>query len=79
VKYQVLVVASMKKTAFWDVVPYSFVEVHQLLRDAYCLYHQGDEQATYKKSSSFPFPFVPLQRRGCLVAPVGLQEFFYMP
>jgi hypothetical protein len=23
-------------------------------------------------SSSFPFPFVPLQRRGCLVAPLFL-------
>jgi hypothetical protein len=71
VKFQVLVVTCMK-TAFWDVVPYSFVEVHQLLRGAYCLYHQGNEQATYKKSSSFPFPFVPLQRRGCLVAPLFL-------
>jgi hypothetical protein len=24
------------------------------------------------RSSSFPFPFVPLQRRGCLVAPLFL-------
>jgi hypothetical protein len=25
-----------------------------------------------KFSSSFPFPFVPLQRRGCLMAPLSL-------
>jgi hypothetical protein len=32
-------------------------------------YHAADTDYNEISSSSFPFPFVPLQRRGCLVAP----------
>jgi hypothetical protein len=33
----------LKMTAFWDRGPCSVVEVDRRFRDAYCLYHQGDE------------------------------------
>jgi hypothetical protein len=29
-------------TVFWDVAPYSLVEINRRFRGAYCLYHQGD-------------------------------------
>jgi hypothetical protein len=29
--------------AFWDIAPFSLVEVDQRFRDVYYLYHQGDE------------------------------------
>jgi hypothetical protein len=31
----------MKMTVFWDVVPYSLVEVYRRFRGACCLLHQG--------------------------------------
>jgi hypothetical protein len=30
----------MKMTAFWDIAPFSFVEVYIRFRGAYCLHHQ---------------------------------------
>jgi hypothetical protein len=29
-------------TAFWDIAPYSLVEVDQRFGGAYCLHHQGE-------------------------------------
>jgi hypothetical protein len=42
-RFQDLMVASMKMTALWDTAPYNFVEVDWRFRGAYCLHHQGDE------------------------------------
>jgi hypothetical protein len=39
---QVLTAASMKMTAFWDIVPPSPVEICLRFIDAYGLHHQGD-------------------------------------
>jgi hypothetical protein len=41
-KFQLLTAASMKITVFWDVAPYSLVEVYRRFKGAYCLHHQGD-------------------------------------
>jgi hypothetical protein len=41
VRLQVFTVASMKMTAFWDIGPYSLVEVDLHFRGAYCLHHEG--------------------------------------
>jgi hypothetical protein len=41
-RFQVLTVASMKFRVFWDVLPYSEVDVDQRFRGVYCLHHQGD-------------------------------------
>jgi hypothetical protein len=35
--------SSLKFRVFWDVAPYSHVEVDRHFRGAYCLHHQGDE------------------------------------
>jgi hypothetical protein len=41
VRVNVLMAASMKITAFWNVTPCSLVEVGRRFRRTYCLYHQG--------------------------------------
>jgi hypothetical protein len=41
VTFQVLIVASMKMRAFWDIAPYSF-GVDQCFRGAYCFHHLGN-------------------------------------
>jgi hypothetical protein len=41
-RFQVLMVESMKMTAFWNMALSSLVEVDQLFRGAYCLHHQRD-------------------------------------
>jgi hypothetical protein len=41
VRFQALMVATMKMTVFWDVVLYSLIETGQCLRGAYCLHHQA--------------------------------------
>jgi hypothetical protein len=33
----------MKMRAFWDMVPYSLVEVDRNFRGAYCLHHRPDD------------------------------------
>jgi hypothetical protein len=38
VRFQVLTEASMKMNVFWDVGPYSLVEVDRRFRGACCLY-----------------------------------------
>jgi hypothetical protein len=43
VRYQVLTVASMKMTVFWDVAPCGSMEIDQRFRGAYCLNRQGNE------------------------------------
>jgi hypothetical protein len=49
-----------------------------MFQTAYCFQYRGDVGDRYLKNAvicllisffSFPFPFVPLQRRGCLVVP----------
>jgi hypothetical protein len=45
--FQVLMVASMKMTAFWDVAPCSLVEVDRRFRGVYCLHYQDDEWRRY--------------------------------
>jgi hypothetical protein len=35
--------ASVRMTVFWDVAPYSLVEVYRCFRSAYCLYRQDYE------------------------------------
>jgi hypothetical protein len=45
VRFQVLTAASMKKTVFWVVAPYSLVEVYLRFSGACCLHYQGDESS----------------------------------
>jgi hypothetical protein len=35
--------ASIKMNDFWDIAPWSLVEVYQHFRGAYCLYHLGND------------------------------------
>jgi hypothetical protein len=39
----------MKFRVFWDVLPCSQVDVYRRFRGAYCLHHQGDEQAARER------------------------------
>jgi hypothetical protein len=43
VRLQILTAESMKMIAFLDITLCSLVEVDRRFRDAYCLYHYGDE------------------------------------
>jgi hypothetical protein len=43
VRFQVLMAAGMKVTAFWDIAPCSLIEVERRFRGVYCLHHQGVE------------------------------------
>jgi hypothetical protein len=36
-------VASMKLTVIWDIMPCGLVETDQRFGGAYCLYHQGND------------------------------------
>jgi hypothetical protein len=38
----------MKMAVFWDVTPYSLVEVYRHFRGAYCLHHQGPENINFQ-------------------------------
>jgi hypothetical protein len=40
-RFQVLMLAGTKVTVFFDVVPYSLVEVYCCFRGAFCLHRQG--------------------------------------
>jgi hypothetical protein len=42
VRFQVLMMANMKMTVFWDIGPCCFIEVHQHFRGVYCLHYLGD-------------------------------------
>jgi hypothetical protein len=50
VRFQVPTAASIKMAVFWDVAPYSLVEVYRRFRGVCCLPHQGDRdlQLNYK-------------------------------
>jgi hypothetical protein len=37
---------SMRMNASWDVAPCSLVGVYQLLKVAYCIHHQGDNDGS---------------------------------
>jgi hypothetical protein len=50
VRFQALMVASMKVTAFWDIELCILIEVGQHFRGAYCLHHQGYDVAIYPRS-----------------------------
>jgi hypothetical protein len=41
-RFQVLAAMSIKMTVFWDVAPWSLVEIDRRFRGAVCLHHQGD-------------------------------------
>jgi hypothetical protein len=38
----------MKFRVFWDVAPYSHVELDRRFRGVYCLHHQGDERIMFR-------------------------------
>jgi hypothetical protein len=38
-----VIVLKFKVRVFWDVAPYSHVELDRRFRGAYCLHYQGDE------------------------------------
>jgi hypothetical protein len=40
---QALTAAIMKLIVFWDVAPYSLVEIVRRFRGAYCLHYQGEK------------------------------------
>jgi hypothetical protein len=48
VRFQLLTAASMKMTVFWDISPYSLVEVDRRFRDVYCLHHHGNDDGGSK-------------------------------
>jgi hypothetical protein len=50
VRFQVLLAASMKMTAFWVIAPCSLLEVDQGFRGAYCLCLQPDEAVCTSKT-----------------------------
>jgi hypothetical protein len=52
VRFQVLMVVSMKMTAFWDVAPCSLMEADQCFMGEYCLHHLGDEYTRLKHWST---------------------------
>jgi hypothetical protein len=35
-------------TVFWDITPYSLVDIGRRFRGAYCLHHQGDRRDNLK-------------------------------
>jgi hypothetical protein len=39
----------MKMRPFWDVAPCSLIEIDRRFRDAYCLHHQGNNDASLKR------------------------------
>jgi hypothetical protein len=41
VAFQVLAAVSMKMVVFWDVAPFSLVEIYRRFRGSYCLHHQA--------------------------------------
>jgi hypothetical protein len=43
----------MKFKVFWDGTPCSHVEVDRGFRGAYCLHHQGDEQALRERIAGY--------------------------
>jgi hypothetical protein len=45
VKFQVLTVASLEMTVFWDVAPCSLIEIDRRFGRAYCLHHEDDDSA----------------------------------
>jgi hypothetical protein len=45
VRFQVVTATSVKMTVFWDVAPCGPVEINERVRGAYCLHHQGNDQA----------------------------------
>jgi hypothetical protein len=67
--FQVLTVASVKMTAYWDITMRNLKEVDWCFRGAYCLHHQGDlmrlHGAIFQKAVIFrlwPIPpnFLPM-------------------
>jgi hypothetical protein len=42
-RFQAVMAANMKIIVFWDIAPYSLVEVDRRFRGVYCLHHQGDD------------------------------------
>jgi hypothetical protein len=47
VRFQVLIAASIKMRAFWDIVVCSLVGIDRRFRGAYCLHHHPNEPAHY--------------------------------
>jgi hypothetical protein len=52
VRFDVLTVAIMKLTVFWDIAQCSLVEVDRHFRGAYCLNHPRDYTALYPRRLS---------------------------
>jgi hypothetical protein len=44
----------MKMIVFWDVAPYSLVEVYRRFGGAYCFHHQGDEVSQEERRLAEP-------------------------
>jgi hypothetical protein len=65
VRFQVLTATSMKMTVFWDVVPYSLIEIYRRFRGAYCLHHQGDDEATGVARASVCMKGIVMSRNKC--------------
>jgi hypothetical protein len=69
VRFEVLMVMSMKMVVFWDVAPCSLVDTDPHFRGAYCLHHQDDEtsvnihqttQSNIPEDSHLKMLFVPV-------------------
>jgi hypothetical protein len=43
VRFHVLTAASIKFTVFWDILPYSKIDIDRRFRGAFCLHYQGDD------------------------------------
>jgi hypothetical protein len=52
VRFQVLMAASMNVIIFWDVAPYSLVEIYRRFRCTYCLWNVGQFLSDYTAQKS---------------------------
>jgi hypothetical protein len=51
-RFQVLMVARMKMTAFWVIVLCSPTELDRRFRGSYCLHHQGSDSSDDERQNS---------------------------
>jgi hypothetical protein len=53
-RFHVLTETSMKMAVFWDVKPYSLVDIDRRFRSAYCLLEQSNVCGTHGNNAQHP-------------------------
>jgi hypothetical protein len=86
VKFRVHTAMNMKMAVFWDVKPYSPIDIDRRFGGTYCLHHQGDEYIDSKllKNASLHgvtsqqtdifVTFVTFDDSGHLISPVHAES-----